>query len=448
MDYIELQIINKIEENKSKILEFARDIYSHPELGYKEFRTAEKTAQVLNSLCEETKEGLAITGVKGYLKKEPQEISVALIGELDAVVSPAHPFSDKETGACHACGHHAQMAGIIGAAYALSDEEIKKSLDGNVVFFAVPAEEYGEIEFKQKLKEKGLIGYGGGKSELIRIGEFDDIDIAVVHHSTSEDVDITVGGAKSNGFVSKLIRYTGKESHAAAAPYNGVNALNAASIGLSTLAYHRETFKDSDAVRIHPIITKGGSLVNVVPGEVVVETLVRARNIEAILDAANKTDRSFCAGAYGIGADIEIETSPGYLPVIPLPPDEDIYELAKELSLASNLQGKVRKFAPDATMAASTDVGDLTHIKPVLQFQTGGVRGELHSDKFTVFDEEVAYIYTAKIMALTAYRLLKDKAKKAKEVKESFTPKFTRDEYITYMNQLENKKVIKNQVNS
>jgi metal-dependent amidase/aminoacylase/carboxypeptidase family protein len=170
MDIIEKKIVEIIDKNREKIIEFARDIYKHPELGYKEERTAQKVLEILKETNEEVETNLAITGIKGYLKKKNSEdINVALIGELDAVISPDNPWADKITGACHACGHHTQLAGIIGAALALSDEEIKNSLDGNVVFFAVPAEEYGEIEFKLSLKEKDLIKYGGGKSELLRM---------------------------------------------------------------------------------------------------------------------------------------------------------------------------------------------------------------------------------------------------------------------------------------
>ncbi len=191
-------------------------------------------------------------------------------------------------------------------------------MDGEAVFFAVPAEEYGEIEFKNRLKEEGKILFGGGKSELIRIGAFDDISLALVHHLSPGGIH--VGNGTSNGFVSKVIRYMGKEAHAAAQPERGINALNAASLGLSALAFQRETFRDEDFVRVHPIVTKGGNLVNVVPGEAVVETLVRAKSPDAILDAARKTDRAFTAGAFALGAGIEIETMPGYLPRLPRGP--------------------------------------------------------------------------------------------------------------------------------
>jgi amidohydrolase len=434
MDKIEKKIVEIIDQNRDKIIEFARDVYKHPELGYKEERTTQKVLEILKENSEEIETNLAITGIKGYLKKKnTEDINVALIGELDAVISPDNPLADKKTGACHACGHHTQLAGIIGAALALSDEEIKNSLDGNVVFFAVPAEEYGEIEFKLSLKEKNLIKYGGGKSELIRIGAFDDVDISVVHHSDPSGFDVVVGDGTSNGFVSKVTKYKGRASHAAGTPHLGINAVNAASLGLNAIAYQRETFKDEDSVRVHSIITKGGGLVNVIPDQVVIESLVRAKNVEAIEDANKKVDRAFKSGALAVGGELEIITSPGYLPVIPLKPSKDILDISK--SLLPN--GLVKEIESGSHTAGSSDVGDLTHIMPVLKFATGGVEGGLHSEYFKVVNEEIAYIVTAKIMALTAYRLLKGKAKLAKEIKSEFKPKFTIDEYIKYMDKFE-----------
>ena len=86
MDKIEEKIIKIIDDNKEKLIAFARDIYTHAELGYKEFRTASKFSDELKALGLETKEGLAVTGVKGYLNQDKKEnVSLALIGELDAL---------------------------------------------------------------------------------------------------------------------------------------------------------------------------------------------------------------------------------------------------------------------------------------------------------------------------------------------------------------------------
>ena len=66
---------------------------------------------------------------------------------------------------------------------------------------------------------------------------------------------------------------------------------------------------------MHPIITHGGSQVNVIPGEVRIETYVRGKTVEAILDANKRVDRALRAGALALGAKVEIETLPGYLPL-------------------------------------------------------------------------------------------------------------------------------------
>lgn len=170
MDEIEKRIVQLIEEKRKLILDFADDIYNHAELAYKEFRTSEKFKEVMKSLVSEVQENLAITGVKAYLNPEKKDnFSLALLGELDALRIPDHAHANPETQAAHCCGHHAQLAGVVGAALALTDPKVAKALDGQVIFFAVPAEEYGEVEFKNTLIEQGKIRFGGGKCELLRV---------------------------------------------------------------------------------------------------------------------------------------------------------------------------------------------------------------------------------------------------------------------------------------
>ena len=422
MDQTEALIIETIDRHREEILEFARDIYSHAELGYKEFQTSGKFVKKMEQLGLRTEKGFAITGVKAYLNEDKKEnASLALLGELDALRIPEHAFANPETNAAHCCGHHAQMAGVFGAALALTVPEIAEKLDGQVVFFATPAEEYGEIEFKNQLREQGKIRYGGGKCELLRIGAFDDIDLCLTHHIRPGN-EILVGSGTGNGFVSKVIRVLGKASHAAGAPEKGVNALSAASLGLQALGLNRETFRDEDCVRVHPIITKGGNLVNVIPDEVVVETLVRGKTIEAFTDAAKKTDRSFKAGAIAMGAKVEISTLPGYLPT-----------LAEEALPVIEASGHA---------GGSTDVGDVQHLMPVYTFNTGGVKGGLHQIDFEVTDEEEAYIVTAKMFALAAYGLLKEKAQRSRELVDQYEPVFKNSaEYVEFMEQFDSKEI-------
>ena len=428
MDAVEQKIIELIEANREFILAFANDIYDHAELGYKGFRTSEKFKEVMSTHFDEVQDNLAITGVKAYLNQEKKEnFSLALLGELDALRIPDHAHANPETQAAHCCGHHAQLAGVVGAALALRNKEVAEKLDGQVIFFAVPAEEYGEVEFKNTLIEQGKIKYGGGKCELLRIGAFDDVQACLEHHSSIGGIELGCGS--NNGFVSKVIRIKGKAAHAAGRPEKGINALSAASLGLQALGLNRETFRDEDCVRVHPILTKGGNLVNVVPDEAVIETLVRGKTLEAFEDAALKTDRSFKAGAYALGAGYRIDTMPGYLPQLPQEFPGELVEAVRELT-----DKPVREASPTAHSGGSTDVGDVQHLMPVLTFRTGGVGGGLHQSDFQVVDEDEAYVLAAKIFAISAYRLLKDGASLAKKLKAEYKPRFqSKDEYVAFM---------------
>ena len=99
---------------------------------------------------------------------------------------------------------------LIGAAIGLTKSGVLPSLAGRVVFMAVPAEEYIEVEFREQLRKEGKLSLLGGKPELIKLGEFDDVDIAMMTHTSSlpEDKKLAVGGT-NNGLVVKLIQFIG-----------------------------------------------------------------------------------------------------------------------------------------------------------------------------------------------------------------------------------------------
>ena len=108
-------------ELKEKVCEIidarADDIYAigekilkKPEMGYREFYTANLVAEEFEKLGILYKTGLAVTGVKGNLAGRKSLARVAVIGELDAVISPTHPEADPTNGAAHACGHNIQIA--------------------------------------------------------------------------------------------------------------------------------------------------------------------------------------------------------------------------------------------------------------------------------------------------------------------------------------------------
>lgn len=437
MDQIERKILKIVESKKEEIIAMGRDIYAHAEMGFKEYRTADIVWKSLEKLGIQCETGLAVTGVKGYLKPNAQEEPViAIVGEMDGLPVDNHPYVNPETGAAHCCGHNAQIAALYGAAIALSDPEVAESLDGNVAFLAVPSEEFIDIEFKNNLMEKGVIQFGGGKSELIRQGVFDDISAVIGHHITPDAPGFILANGSTNGFVNKIVHFHGKAAHAAGFPEKGADALNAAFLAMHSIDLQRETFRDEDSVRIHSFLPKAGEAMNIIADHTCVESSVRAKNISAILDGEKKYDRSIRAGAIGLGCEAEVITIPGYLPTIPAKNTELIEQVLLDLSKEEKERGidyPVQYRNADFHEAGSTDFGEVSHILPLYQFRTGGYSGELHDAGITVNDEQLAYVEPAKIFALTVYRLLKNNGEEIRKIREVFEPQMSKEEYLSYM---------------
>ena len=425
------KVCQQIDQRREEMIRVAKAMLGHPELGYRETKTAAMVREVLKGLNLPVREGLAVTGVEGTLSGKEAGPTVVVMGELDSVMGRESPLADPVTGAAHLCGHHIQVASMLGAAMGLVGAGVGPYLSGQVKFLGCPAEEYLEIEYRLGLMAEGKISFLGGKQELIKLGYFDDVDAAMMVHAFADTAEPGfLMNATGNGFMAKFIRYEGKPSHAGAAPHRGINALNAACIGIMAVHAQRETFQDDDAIRVHPIITKGGDVVNVVPSDVRLETYVRGKNLEAILDASTKVDRAFKAGGDAVGAATQITNIPGYLPIFQ---DRNLTELATRNGRA--LLGD--KGAQDAGfMGGSFDVGDLSHLIPVIHPFVTGTKGHLHTAEFCVTDYEAAVVLPAKLMAMCVIDLLADGAGEAKRVKKEFQPRLNKEQYLELMQRL------------
>jgi len=421
------KVCDEIEKRKDEIIEIGTDIFMHPELGYKEFRTSEIVGKTFEKMGLKYEDGLAITGKKARIPGRNHRLNVCIMGELDSVLCPEHPHADPKTGAAHSCGHHGQVASMLGAGFGLVYSGVMDHLDGDVTLLGVPAEEYVEIEYRNTLRDEGKIRFLGGKQEMIAIGAMDDVDVSMLTHLTIFDEErfrASVGGT-NNGFVGKSIFYRGKEAHAGGAPEKGINALKAAMLGLTAIDMQRETFKEADTIRIHPIITKGGDLVNIVPADVRVETYIRGKTIPAVIDACKKVDRSLQAGALAFGASVDIKTLPGYLPMRSEP---DLDKLHHQ-NLSSLIgESAVKVMTEHAT--GSTDMGDISAIMPTIHPRAGGVRGQGHTKNYEIVDPYTAYIVPAKAMAMTAIDLLFDGAAEGLRIKSQFKPLYNRETYL------------------
>jgi amidohydrolase len=417
-----------IDRRAGEIVGLGERIRKHPELGFKEVKTARLAEETLAGLGLEPRSGLALTGVRADAPGRAGEgPTFALLGELDALVVAGHPVADPETGAAHACGHNAQIAGLLGAAMGLLDAGALDHLAGRLVFFAVPAEEYGDVEWRVAQARAGRLEFLGGKPELLRLGHFDDVDLAMMIHTTARPDDGRAGVmASNNGCIVKTVRYLGRAAHAGGAPWMGVNALYAAQIGLAAINAIRETFRDEDTIRVHPIITHGGSQVNVIPGEVRIETYVRGKTVEAILDADRKVDRALRAGALALGARVEIETLPGYMPMKCDATMTRMFRTSAEALVGADGWREI------GHRTGSTDMGDLSQVMPVLHPHMGGARGTGHAADYEIADQTLAYVAPAKALAAMAIDLLADGAAGAREVLAAAKPPMTREQYLAF----------------
>lgn len=429
MDKLQLKKMacEAIDKHVQELHDFTLDVYKNPELGFKEFETTKKTSAFLKKLGLEVEEDIAITGCRANTGIKDGQPNICVMGELDSVVCADHVDAGKD-GASHSCGHHIQLGTMLGCAVGLMNSGVMKHLNGSVEFMAVPAEEFIEIDYRSKLISEGKLKYAGGKQELVARGYFDTIDMSMMMHSSSHEAPLkAVIGTTSNGFIGKKVNFIGREAHSGGAPHLGINALNAATLALNNINAQRETFKDEDHIRVHPIITKGGDIVNVVPADVKMETYVRGSTIEGMREANKKVNRSLKAGAMAVGAKVEIQEIPGYLP---LKSDNNLDELFKENLIFFVKEEDIRM---GGAMAGSTDFGDLTQIMPGIHPMIGGVTGAAHTREFAMVDSNLAYVIPAKAFAMTVIDLLFDEARVAKDIIENFKPSMSMDEYLKFL---------------
>ena len=415
-----------IQKYEALILEAERYIWKHPETGYREEKTNAYMAQKFRELGYDLTMAEGITGFFTVIDTKREGPEILILGELDSIICPTHPECDPKTGAVHSCGHNAQCAALLGIAAALREPEILDRLSGRIRLCAVPAEELLEIEYRSELKEKGLIRYFGGKSEFLYRGYFDGVDIAFMIHTSSE---YAIQGG-SNGCIAKRILYRGRAAHAGGAPHQGINAIYAANCGLNAVNALRETFRDEDYIRVHPIITSGGSMVNAIPDQVNLESYVRGKSFRAMTAENRKVNRALAGAALSLGANVEIIDIPGYAP---LNNDTNMIGLTKKAFELTFPELTVR-FSPERFSKGSTDMGDLSCIMPVIHPYCGGSVGTAHGKDYYIADPKAACVNSAKWQLTMLTLLLSDGAAEAKRIKKEFQPLFaTKEEYFAYV---------------
>jgi len=403
----------------------ARTLFETPELGFREQKTAGILIDALAGTGARVASGLAITGVRAELGPSDAP-AILLLADMDAL-----PTAGTPGGVAHSCGHHAQMAVMVAAFRALAAARVPEREGVRLVFLGTPAEEYVELEYRAQLREQGRVRFLSGKQEMIRLGLLDGAAVALKYHSMADQSGraATVNGTL-NGFIAKRATFIGTSAHAGAEPDRGVNALNAASLALLAIHAQRETFRDDDHIRVHPVMKSGGTAVNTVPDLAELETYVRGASWEAIRAASAKVDRALAAGAIAIGARVRIDNTPGYQP---FRPDA---RLGDVLGAAVGTVVDTARIDFHDRSYASDDIGDVAALVPTCQLGYSGFSGTIHGADFLCADPVHAYHEPARIIACTALRLALDGGALAASIRSAFVPAFSVDEYIDSLESL------------
>lgn len=415
-------LMKAVEKNRQRILEAERYLWQNPETGFKEVKSSRYLEEQFAELGYDIVRAGNIPGFYTVVDTGRPGPELLILGEMDSVICASHPAANPETGAVHACSHHAQCAALLGIAAALKEPGVLDGLCGKIRLCAVPAEELLEVEYRAQLKQEGVIRYMGGKSEFLSRGYFDGVQLAFMVHAYPKS-RINRGMI---GCIVKKIIYKGVSAHAGGRPWMGKNALYAANCGLNAINAIRETFREPNMIRVHPIITSGGSMVNAIPERVTLESYVRGKTFEAIADANRKVDRALIGAALSLDTNIEIQDIPGYTPLVH---DTGLMKLAEE-AFYQACPGEELEVS-EVVSAGCSDMGDLSAIMPVVHPYIGGAAGNPHGNDFVIVDPEMACVNSAKWQLAMVSMLLREGGQRAKQIVKEFKPRFaTKEEFL------------------
>lgn len=386
----EKQLLQAIEAQSGAIKQVSQQIFEFKELGQQEFKSSQLVVDELRKLGfkvetdlkvpdDLVKGGVAKTAFRAELPGKGPGPTVTIMLEYDALPNG------------HSCGHNLISGSGLLAAAGLS--KVMKDLPGRLLVIGTPDEERGSL--------------GGGKIALLEGKHFEGSDVVLITHPGSTwSVNKPLLAMKRATFVFK-----GKAAHAAAAPEQGINALDAAIQTFNGINALRQHLRQD--VRIHGIIKKGGDVVNVVPALAEVEFAARALDTPTMLDAYAKLINTAKAAALASGTTMEYKPPRTEL-LSPVMVPEYLELVAKNIQQAGVPADDV---VMDPQPLGSSDLGNVGHAYPTvnIMFKVAPKTVALHEDamlKYTVPDEGwPAAVQAARAVALSAHDLLSDPEK-------------------------------------
>ena len=262
---------SEVDARMPGLVELSHTIHAHPETCFEEVRSAHWTAGALADGGFAVTEGICDLPTAFEATAGHGPLTVALCAEYDAL-----------PGVGHACGHNIIAASTVGAALALA--AVADDLGLTVKVVGTPAEEGG-----------------GGKVLLLERGAFEGVHAAMMVHPWPAEWLAATCLAVSHFDV----HFSGKEAHASAAPWEGVNAADAMTVGQVAVGLLRQQLHPGD--QVHGIVTHGGSAANIVPASVSGRFMCRSRTLDGLAHLQPRVHRCFEAGAVATGATVSFE---------------------------------------------------------------------------------------------------------------------------------------------
>jgi len=360
------RVQEEVDRRAGLLLEVSHRIHGHPELLFEERFAADLLASALGT--EAGVYGLDTAFEARFGSEGP---TVAVICEYDAL-----------PGVGHACGHNVIAAAGLGAGLAAG--AVAWETGGRLVVLGTPAEEGG-----------------GGKVLMAERGAFEGVDAALMVHPAGADLT----EADVIAIATWQVEYFGRGAHAAAAPEQGCNALDAAVLGYNAVAALRQHIAATE--RIHGVFPKAGDKANIVPDHTVAEWYVRSATLTSLQSLKTRVLACLEGGAAAAGCRLEVRpTCPEYSDLRTNPALIDLYRINSEA-----LGRPVSE--PDATtrVVASTDMGNVSHLVPSIHPMIAAAPADvpLHSAEFAHWaaseQGDRAVLDGAKAMAMTVVDL-------------------------------------------
>lgn len=383
-------MLEKARAMQQQLSGWRRDFHMHPELGFRETRTAAKVAEILERFGYNLRLAVGRTGVVADLGNGKP--LVAIRADMDALPlqeTNQVPYASQNPGVMHACGHDGHIAMALGAAALLSREKFP----GTVRFLFQPSEEAAD--------EDGL----SGAPRMIQAGAMDGVELVIATHvepTTPAGAICIKSGPASGGVDSWFGEIIGKGGHGAH-PHESIDPFYIAAhvvLALNGIVSRRLDPFDPAVVSVGSL--NGGFTENVIPERVKLTGTLRytqkrvQQQIHAEIRRAFEISRT-------LGGNYELKIATGTPPMINTPLASDLIE-----AVAIDLLGK-QNVLPWKDELGAEDFGCFTALAPGAMFALGTgsekVQCHLHNPDFDL--DERALPVGAAVLAETALRFLK-----------------------------------------